>query len=106
MHFTFWISAYIVVDVSSETCDAITTKADCEEAYKQLGLFVGAIDDNQSGSADDPPFCYMKWGRLKFNTDGSNTGLCDENGRECLCIEGNGHFRTLEFKLLCQVKHF
>ena len=83
-----WITAYVIVDVIGDTCDPIATKTECEEAYAQLGIIL-AVDDNQSGSSDDPPYCYMKWGRLKFNTDGSNTGACDANGRECVCIEGN-----------------
>ena len=83
-----WITAYVIVDVNGEACDYITDAAECTEAYKQLGIIL-AIDDNLSGDSDVPPYCYIKHGRLKFNTDGSNTGACDANGRECVCIEGN-----------------
>ena len=81
----------MVVDVIGEACDLITSAAECTAAYKELGI-IQAIDDALSGDAGVPPYCYIKHGRLKFNTDGTNTGLCDDTGRECVCIEGNNFY--------------
>ena len=58
----------------------------CTEAAILLGLHRGAaaVDDGSYGNEYKPPWCYMRYSRLLFNTNGTNLGGCHRN-RVCLC---------------------
>ena len=70
---------------SGSTCERVTSKAECEEAARQLGLSdTTADDDGQDGVNYDPPFCYFESGSLKFNSLATNTGPCTTSD-QCIC---------------------
>ena len=77
---------------STGTCAVqVTTREDCAFAAYTLNLRDSSgnpawvpSDDLQSNIAFDPPFCYFESNTLKFNVDGSNSGVCT-NDDICLC---------------------
>jgi len=77
----------------------IVTQDDCLKAAAQLGLpHTTVASDWQSGSADDPPFCYVEGypvGTLKFNADGTNFGSCYR--------EAEGEPGMSDISCLCQL---
>lgn len=57
----------------------------CTLAANELNLStVEAVDDGQSGGWTDPPYCYIENSVLKFNSDGTNRGLCSQSD-QCIC---------------------
>ena len=55
--------------------------SECEAAAQDLGLPDTSATPSpvtQYDSWGDPPYCYIEDGSLKFNSDGSNTGLCGD----------------------------
>lgn len=60
---------------------------DCSDAGWLMGLNdTTATDDGQIiGSRDDPPYCYIEGGELKYN-GGWNTGSCSIS-KPCICVE-------------------
>jgi len=57
----------------------------CTLAAYELNLsIVEAVDDGQSGGWTDPPYCYLENSVLKFNSDGTNRGLCSQSD-QCIC---------------------
>ena len=73
---------------SGSTCQRVTSKAECEEAARQLGL----IDTGASelSNSEFPAYCYYKPAEehLYFNTNTDNT-LCTSE-RNCLCKRNTG----------------
>ena len=71
---------YILVERENTiTCDYITTSSECEAAAQELGLSDISATPSPISSLDpthDPPYCYIEDGSLKFNGDGTNTGVC------------------------------
>ena len=80
-------SGYYLV-TSGSACERITSKEECEEAARQLGL----SDTNAAGEnvSDWPPYCYSIDGRsLYFNNNGYSTSRCSAE-RLCICKEVSG----------------
>ena len=78
-------SGHTLNDGSDATCVYIKSTAECEAAAQELGLSDNTVvDDKQNGVSYDPPFCYFEGGSLKFNSLGTNTGLCTTTDN-CLC---------------------
>lgn len=66
-------------------CRRVTSMEQCEAAAAFLGLSdVTAEDDGQNGVSYDPPYCYFEGGRLKYNSNAQNTGICKSSDK-CLC---------------------
>ena len=95
-HFRLFISGYFLIEVpTTQTCDYITTSAECEAAAVYLGLPDISATPSPITSYDpqvDPPYCYIENGDLKFNGDGTNAGACGSDGGfgaayldKCLC---------------------
>ena len=71
---------------SGHCTEHVLTVAACNEAAAALGLSdTTAENDLQSKKSFDPPGCYFEGGRLKMNTDLSNTGACSSRDK-CLCV--------------------
>ena len=71
---------------SGSTCERVTTKAECEEAARQLGLSNTTAEEE---TVDDyPPYCYFTGGEwevwLWFNKNGSSTSQCSSD-EVCIC---------------------
>eukprot|EP00942_MAST-04A_sp_MAST-4A-sp1_P007079 g7079.t1 len=77
--------SYELISSSTDSCERIKTKNECENAasFLQLSDTYASLDE-QGGVSYDPPYCYFESSELKFNADGSNTGDCD-NSDVCLC---------------------
>ena len=76
-------SRYIMV-TSGSTCKRVTSKADCEEAARQLGI--SDTEASEETVADYPPYCYFYMGRsLYFNNNGNATSQCNSESRACIC---------------------
>ena len=66
-------------------CQRIETKAECEQAARQLGLSDTTAREYNVVNDWDPPFCYYVNGAiLYFNSKGDSTGTC-RNSHNCIC---------------------
>ena len=73
---------------SGSTCERVTTKAECEEAARQLGL----SDTTATGERepDYPPYCYFLDGEdLWFNRNGNSESPCLSD-EVCICKSNIG----------------
>ena len=70
----------------------IRSVSECSKAAASAKLGdTGAMwDEHPRGTDDDPPFCYLEYGALKFNA-GRNTGFCSKFD-QCLCMGGHTHY--------------
>ena len=69
----------------NSACNPVTSLASCSAAAVSLGLAdTTASDDGQNGASFDPPYCYFENGKLKFNSNGKNTGSCSSSD-QCVC---------------------
>ena len=68
---------------SGSTCERVTSKAECEEAARQLGLSdTTATKENEH---DNPPYCYFLFGEdLCFNRNGNPGSPCSSE-EACIC---------------------
>ena len=76
-------SVYTMV-TSGSTCKRVTSKADCEEAARQLGL--SDTEASEETVATWPPYCYFYNGQsLYFNNNANATSQCNPDSRVCIC---------------------
>ena len=81
---------------STNSCDYIRSASECECAANQLGLssddncssLWALVDHDENGVSDNPPFCYIEGGALKFNKLATSTGPCTADDK-CLCRKNN-----------------
>ena len=86
------VGGYIRV-TSGSTCERVTSKAECEEAARQLGLSdTVALEESKSNW---PPYCYVNINALYFNINGTATSHCNSNSRICICKETSGKILRL-----------
>ena len=68
---------------SGSSCVRVTTKAECEEAARQLGH--SDTSASEETVSNYPPYCYIHGGNgLWFNNQGSSTTECSSNN-DCIC---------------------
>ena len=81
----FAVSEYTRV-TSGPFCQRITSKTECEEAAKELGL--SGTEAEEETVSDWPPNCYFSTdgdgAGLWFNNDGDSAEHCDRN-QICIC---------------------
>ena len=72
---------------SGQACKRVTSKAECEDAARQLVL----TDNVAEGETESnyPPACYFNGGNLWFNTDDSSTAQCSSDN-VCICKKTSG----------------
>ena len=77
---------------SGSTCTRVTSKEECEDAARQLGLA-----DTEAGEetvSDWPPYCYFydhgNRQELYFNKDGNAISECNSDGKICICKNESG----------------
>ena len=75
---------------SGTTCERVTSKAECEQAARQLGLSVTVA--KVVTESDWPPNCYFYNGdshgngkTLYFNNDHNAASECNPGSRVCIC---------------------
>ena len=93
MYFDF--SEYTLVDEPEDACDYIKSSEECKAAAQYLRLSDGRLladGKNEERPHNDPPYCYFEETTLKFNSDGTNTGLCGEKKDICLCKQGKLYY--------------
>ena len=78
---------------SGASCEAngagsLRTLVDCSAAAAAL-YDTTAEEDGQNDFPGDPPYCYFKYGSIKFNLAGTNTGDCSRND-VCVCWVPDG----------------
>ena len=80
---------------SGSTCERVTSKADCEQAARQLGLSVTVA--KVVTESDWPPNCYFYNGdshgngkTLYFNNDHNAASECNPGSRVCICKKTSG----------------
>ena len=78
------IGAYTMV-TSGSNCGRVTSKAECEEAARQLGLSDNVA--SEESVSNWPPYCYFYNERsLWFNNYGDAVSQCT-NSAACICKE-------------------
>ena len=71
---------------SGSTCERVTTKTECEEAARQLGLSDTTAREETASSY--PPYCYFYKGKsLWFNNDSNADPQCNSDSKVCICQE-------------------
>ena len=79
-------ASYMLLQSGSCNLPATTLTECAAGAAASAGLTdTAAVDDAQSGSTWDPPYCYLEGGELKLNSDGTNTGACSATD-VCVCF--------------------
>ena len=74
---------------SGSTCTRITSKADCEEAARQLGF--SDTSANEENESSWPPYCYGYGGStIYFNLNANAVSDCDSDNRICFCKDTTG----------------
>ena len=73
---------------SGSACDMVTTKAECQEAARQLGH--SDTSASEETVSNYPPYCYIHNGNgLWFNNQGSSATACSSNN-VCICKGDTG----------------
>ena len=75
---------------SGSTCmrgTRVTSKEECVEAAKQLGLSDKDAVESSGDWSDWPPYCFAAGGGVYFNTNGDATSMCNSEDRICICNE-------------------
>ena len=88
----FNLGGYIRV-TSGSTCERVTSKTECEEAARQLGLSDTVASEETKSNW--PPYCYLNINALYFNINGNTTSHCNSNSRICICKETPGNILQL-----------
>ena len=77
----------VYIKVTDGTCNRITSKPECEEAARQLGLSDTSASE-ETTVTDFPPYCYFCCGgELWFNDYGNSDGSCTSEN-VCICKNG------------------
>ena len=76
-----------LIEVNSGTsCERIKTRAECEEAATQKGLFSTVAVTRIHNKNNNPPYCFFLPGSGLFFNDKANSGKkCGEGNRVCVC---------------------
>ena len=83
-------SGYYLV-TSGTACERITSRIECEEAARKLGLFYDTSAEGANTSIYWPPYCYYDLLEgLFFNVDGNSTSQCSASDRICICKKTSG----------------
>ena len=80
----FYVDGYIKV-TSGSTCDRITSKAECQEAARKLGL-ANTVAFEMTNS-HWPPYCFFNKGQsLWYNNNANAASKCNKK-KVCICKE-------------------